>query len=224
MRTGIRDLNRLAIFDCDGTLVDGQAEVCEAMELAFRECGLSQPDRSVVRKTVGLSLPQAIFRLAPEAAPVQHQTAILAYKRIYREKREAGCLREPLFAGMGHLLSRLRKQGWVLGVATGKSARGLRACLSTHNLHQHFMTLQTADHHPSKPDPSMVYAALQDAGLSADNAVVIGDTSFDIEMASNAGVRSLGVAWGYHDPRELQAAGAHGIADTVDQLEALLCA
>lgn len=215
-------MTRLALFDCDGTLVDGQAEVCEAMEIAFGSANLAPPSRQLIRSIVGLSLPQAIFRLAPEAAPKQHQDIILAYKEAYRSKRASGRLVEPLFVGIAELLNGLRGDGWYLGVATGKSARGLDCCLKTHGLDQHFLTLQTADRHPSKPNPSMIRAALRDTRVKEPDAVMIGDTCFDIEMASNAGIRSIGVAWGYHDAAELRAAGASAIAANADELAYLL--
>ena len=108
--------------------------------------------------------------------------------------------------------SRLRRQGWVLGIATGKSDRGLAHCLSVHGLSDHFVTLQTADRHPSKPHPAMLEAALFEAGVAPAAAVMIGDTAYDMALGSNAGVRAVGVDWGYHDPAELIAAGAAAVA------------
>ena len=134
----------------------------------------------------------------------------------------SGTLEEPLYDGMAALIERLAEAGWLLGVATGKSDRGLHACLDTHGIKHRFVTLQTADRHPSKPHPAMLEEALAEAGAEAANAVMIGDTTFDIEMARNAGVRAIGVAWGYHEPRELLEAGAIAVAETMDELEALI--
>ena len=131
-------------------------------------------------------------------------------------------LRAPLFAGMRELLHRLHGAGWLLGVATGKSDRGLTACLAGHEISDLFVTLQTADRHPSKPHPAMLEAALFEAGVTAEAAVMIGDTSFDMEMAAAAGVRAIGVDWGYHAPEELLATGATGVASDMAALEALL--
>lgn len=213
---------RLAIFDCDGTLVDGQAAVCDAMEAGFAAAGLPAPDRREVRRLVGLSLPQAISVLASDVSEEQRARAVEAYKQSFRDTRLSGQLHEPLYDGMAELLRRLSDSGWQLAVATGKSDRGLTACLDTHGLTELFVSLQTADRHPSKPHPSMIDQCLADAGVERADAVMIGDTTFDIDMARNAQVRALGVSWGYHSPDELLACGAAAIAEDVAQLETLL--
>jgi len=213
---------KLAVFDCDGTLVDGQAAVCDAMEAAFFAAGLPTPDRGEVRRIVGLSLPQAVRALAPDSDPARQVAAVAAYKTAFRETRESGRLEEPLFDGVRDMLAELREAGWQLAVATGKSGRGLAACLSGHAIDQLFVSLQTADRHPSKPHPAMLEMALQEAGASPYEAVMIGDTSFDMAMARAAGVRAIGVAWGYHTADELRAAGAAAVAATVAELKDLL--
>ncbi len=203
---------RLAVFDCDGTLVDGQAAVCDAMDAAFAAHGLPAPDRHLVRRSVGLSLPQAVRALLPDADEALQQGLDHAYRTAFRTAREAGQLFEPLYAGVRELLDALRDDGWLLGVATGKSDRGLEHCLATHGLSRHFVTLQTADRHPSKPHPAMLDAALFEAGALPQHAVMIGDTAYDMVMAVNARVRALGVDWGYHTPAELTEAGAEAVA------------
>lgn len=215
-------MNRLVVFDCDGTLVDGQAAICDTMDEAFAAAKLGPPDRNEVRRMVGLSLPQALGILAPDASDDQRAVALEAYKAGYRSRRETGILEEPLYEGMAALIERLDAAGWLLGVATGKSDRGLHACLETHGIRHRFVTLQTADRHPSKPHPAMLEQALAEAGVEASHAVMIGDTSFDMDMARAANVRAIGVAWGYHEPRELIAAGAVGVAETMEQLEELI--
>lgn len=213
---------RLAVFDCDGTLVDGQAEVCHAMDAAFRACGLAAPDHHQVRRIVGLSLPQAMRLLAPHGDSALHSELDRAYRDAFRAAREAGRLVEPLYEGMTDLLARLDAAGWLLGVATGKSQRGLEHCLATHGLRHLFVTLQTADGHPSKPHPAMLQAAMAEAGTDMESTVMIGDTSFDIDMAQAAGVRAIGVDWGYHTADELFAAGAAAVARTPEELGDLL--
>lgn len=203
---------KLAVFDCDGTLVDGQASICNAMERAFAEAGLAAPDRNAVRRIVGLSLPQAVRRLLPDEDDALHLAIIDSYKRAFRTAREAGELSEPLFDGIAETIAALRRVGWTLGVATGKSDRGLEHCLAIHGLSGHFATLQTADRHPSKPHPAMLEAALTEVLAEPADAVMIGDTAYDMAMAVSAGVRAIGVAWGYHDPHELRAAGAEHVA------------
>ena len=213
---------RLAVFDCDGTLVDGQADVCAAMDAAFAAERLAAPDRHLTRRMVGLSLPEAMRRLLPHGEPEVHQALVAHYRDAYRARRTAGVLDEPLFDGIAALLERLSAAGWLLGVATGKSDRGLAHCLSVHGIAGHFVTLQTADRHPSKPHPAMLEAAMAAVGATADETAMIGDTAYDIAMARAAGVRAIGVAWGYHPPSELTAAGAQAVADDTAALFDLL--
>ncbi len=213
---------RLAVFDCDGTLVDGQAAVCRAMDAAFARLALPAPDHHQVRRIVGLSLPQAIRLLLPDADEDLREALDQAYRDAFRASRESGQLSEPLYDGMAQLLDRLAARGWLLGVATGKSARGLEHCLAVHGLSRQFVTLQTADAHPSKPHPAMLEAALAETGCDAARAVMIGDTQYDIAMARAAGVRALGVDWGYHTAQELFEAGADAVAANPAHLLELL--
>jgi len=213
---------RLAVFDCDGTLSDGQAAVCAAMERAFAECGVVAPPSHQVRRIVGLSLPVAMRDLAPGEEPNTHGRLVDAYKRAFFDARSQGQVHEPLFDGIVPLLRALHAGGWSLGVATGKSDRGLSACLTLHGVRELFVTLQTADRHPSKPHPAMLDAAMAEAGAAAVDTVMIGDTTYDIEMARAAGVRAIGVAWGYHAPGELLAAGAEAVAVTAAELQEMI--
>ena len=213
---------RLAVFDCDGTLVDGQADVCWAMDRAFDRAGLAAPDPQAVRRIVGLSLPAAVRALAPSLSDTQNAAVTEFYRSSFRARREEGLLDEPLYDGIAELLAALHGAGWQLAVATGKSDRGLAACLATHGITDLFVSLQTADRHPSKPHPAMLEAALFEAGAERHQAVMIGDTSFDMMMARSAGVRALGVGWGYHGAHELMASGAVSVAETVPALGELL--
>lgn len=213
---------RLAVFDCDGTLVDGQAAVCNAMRAAFDTVGLTAPPNSAIRRIVGLSLPVAIRHLAPDAVGEQHTHLVEAYRAAFFEARSSGQLAEPLYDGIRDLLGDLHTSGWVLGVATGKSDRGLKGCLATHGLLDLFSTLQTADRHPSKPHPSMLEQAMEDAFAAPANTAMIGDTAYDIEMARAAGARAIGVAWGYHEVQELMDAGAEAVAADAAELRELL--
>lgn len=213
---------RLALFDCDGTLVDGQAGVINAMEAAFSGAGLPLPQRHLIRRAVGLSLPQAIRLLAPDLPEELRKELDQAYRDSFRAARESGALVEPLYDGIAELVGALSAAGWLLGVATGKSRRGLDHCLAMHGLTAHFCTLQTADNHPSKPHPSMVDAALAESGADQGATVMIGDTQYDMAMAVNAGVRAIGVDWGYHTAQELRDAGAEAVARDPAHLMELL--
>ncbi|HEX4738996.1 MAG TPA: HAD-IA family hydrolase [Allosphingosinicella sp.] len=205
-------MNRLAIFDCDGTLVDSQANICRAMEECFVGAGLEAPPRERTRRVVGLSLVEAMRAMLPEAEPDLHRALAEEYKTAFHRLRGRGLVEEPLYEGITELLDVLEAEGWLLAVATGKSDRGLSLCLERHGLSRRFVSLQTADRHPSKPHPSMVEQALAEAGAAPELSMMIGDTSYDMVMAKAAGVRAIGVAWGYHDEQELLAAGADCIA------------
>lgn len=210
--------NRLAVFDCDGTIVDSQHSICTAMVRAFEGEKLTAPGRAAILSVVGLSLPLAIARLLPDAEADYHDHLSERYKLAFQQMRADKAVSEPLYPGMAELIRGLDADGWLLGVATGKSDRGLGLCLEHHGISAHFVTLQTADRHPSKPHPSMLLTAMADAGASPETTVMIGDTSYDIDMALAACTRALGVGWGYHPPAELIAAGAHAIAMDSDEL------
>jgi phosphoglycolate phosphatase len=205
--------NRLAIFDCDGTLVDSGATIYAALKASMDENGLDVPPPSVSRRVIGLSLIEAMAALLPDATPEQHLKLAEDYKRAFMSLRTGGRVEEPLFDGVIELLDALEKDGWLLAVATGKSDRGLRHCLEQHAIHARFISLQTADRHPSKPHPSMVEQAIADAGASRATTIVVGDTSFDMAMAVNAGATGIGAGWGYHEADELLEAGAVAVAD-----------
>jgi phosphoglycolate phosphatase len=206
--------NRLAIFDCDGTLVDSGATIHVALAETFAQHGLDLPPPDIARRVIGLSLIEAMAMLVPDASAEQHFRLAEDYKLAFQRLRAAGMVEEPLFDGVLDLLDSLEEDGWLLAVATGKSDRGLRHCLEEHGLHARFISLQTADRHPSKPHPSMVDQAIADAGAGPETTVVIGDTSFDMAMAVAAGARGIGAGWGYHDSHELIEAGAAAVADT----------
>jgi phosphoglycolate phosphatase len=204
--------NRLALFDCDGTLVDSQHHIVAAMTRAFEKEHLAPPTRAAILDIVGLSLPEAMAVLVPEADGAYHDHLAGCYKRAFHALREADAVHEPLYEGLDRLLDRLDAAGWLLGVATGKSDRGLALCLAQHGLTHRFVTLQTADRHPGKPHPAMLETAMAEAGARPETTVMIGDTSYDMLMAIAAGARPIGVGWGYHRPDMLRAAGAEAVA------------
>jgi phosphoglycolate phosphatase len=214
--------NKLALFDCDGTMVDSQANICASMDQAFEKHGRVPPAHHQVRRIVGLSLLEAVARLFPEGDEKIVAAVTQSYKDGFIELRQAGGLHEPLYDGLLQTLEELEASGWVLGVATGKSDRGLRHVLETHGLADRFVTLQTADRHPSKPHPAMVELAMAEAGAAPETTAMIGDTSFDMAMAVNAKVRPVGVDWGYHDEHELIDAGAEIVAANMADLHGIL--
>ena len=210
---------RLAVFDCDGTLVDSQHAIVACMASAFAQEGLEAPTLADVRRIIGLPLAECMLRLVPDET-TRHARLVEAYKDAFFKLRQQAGHDEPLFEGALAALAALETDGWLLGVATGKSRRGLLAVLERHGLERRFLTLQCGDMGPGKPDPAMLERAMAETGVAAADTVMIGDTTFDMVMAQRARVRALGVEWGYHDPAELIAAGAGATVASFAELPA----
>jgi phosphoglycolate phosphatase len=203
---------KLVIFDCDGTLVDSQHIIVAAMDQAFTQNGLTPLPRGKTLSIVGLSLPFAIEQLLPGEDPKLVHSVNDAFKGAFGTLRRSPEHVEPPYPGCMDCIRELsRRDDVVLGLATGKSRRGVDALFERLGLAPHFVTIQTADEHPSKPHPSMIRTAIAEAGVRTADTVMIGDTTYDIAMAGNAEVAGIGVAWGYHDVADLKGAGAHAI-------------
>lgn len=213
---------KLFIFDVDGTLVDSQHHIHAAMTRAFEGEGLPPLPKPEVLQIVGLSLPVAMAQLAPDLDADTQGRLVQGYKDAFMADREAGAV-PPLYPGARACLDALSAQDdWLLAVATGKSRRGLDGLIAAHGLQGRFVSLQTADGHPSKPHPAMILSALAETGMAVENAVMIGDTTFDMQMGAAAGVASFGVGWGYHATDALHQAGAAVVArDFADLTRAL---
>ena len=214
------DRLRLVIFDVDGTLVDSQGDILAAMTSAFAAESLAPPSRDAILGIVGLSLDVAIARLAPQADSVVLKRLVEGYKDAYvaMRARTGAAQSSPLYPGALETLHALQAVPDILiGVATGKSKRGLDKLIEAHALEPFFVTRQVADFHPSKPHPSMILEAMREAGTEPADTVMVGDTSFDMEMAQAAGVHGIGVNWGYHPVNALHAAG-----QIIDSFAALL--
>ena len=214
---------KLAVFDCDGTLVDSQHAIFRSMSGAFAKYGLPNLSRCSVRRIVGLSLYNAISVLAPEANSDLIENIHLAYSDEWKKMRANEDLEEQLFPGTLDAINAVEDAGWLLGVATGKSYNGLVATFRNYGILNKFVTIQTSDKVMyGKPNPEMMLAALNEANVDKSNAVMIGDTTFDIDMAMNAGVRAIGVDWGYHDASELMASGAQCVINEFHELQSAL--
>nr|WP_314259428.1 HAD-IA family hydrolase [uncultured Devosia sp.] len=210
---------KLVVFDMDGTLIDTQALISEHMATTFTEAGLVAPTPAESRRVIGLSLPIALARLAKTDDPVLIEKLVGDYKAHYRASLLTEDSREGLFPGAREALDVLKAQDDVLlGIATGKGLNGVHRILELHGLSDYFVSLQTPDHNPSKPHPGMLETAMRETGATPAETVMIGDTTFDIEMGVAAGCKTIGVTWGYHEPRELIAVGADTMIDRYDQL------
>jgi phosphoglycolate phosphatase len=215
----------LAIFDIDGTLVDSRRIISLSMDAAFKREGLPPPGYEVTRRIVGLSLEVAIDRIAPPG--VEHEGVMRItqyYKDAFIAFRQDPATQSPLYDGAKDVLDNLRNAGWEIGVATGKSRRGLDAVIERMQLAPYFDAHYCADDGPGKPHPFMVDANLKALSRRPEEAIMIGDTSFDIHMAQAASVATIGVDWGFHTPAELSASKADVIVSKMDDLNAELLA
>jgi phosphoglycolate phosphatase len=215
-----RDSRKLVIFDVDGTLVDSQNFIVEAQTRAFAAHGLPAPTREQMLSIVGLSLVQAFEQLAPEAPAA---SLAQAYRDAWHVMRLDPDYADDMYPGAVAAVNALaRRDDLLLGVATGKSLKGVHHLFDEQGWHDHFATVQTSDGHPSKPHPAMVLKALAETGKAPADALMIGDTSYDMAMGRAAGVRTLGVTWGYHARDQLLASGAERLVESYDELMAVL--
>ena len=212
---------KLVIWDVDGTLLDSADMIMRSMARGMAAAGLPELPPAAVGSIVGLSLPVAVATLLPGTDAPTQAAVVAGYRQSYHDDRTRA--ESPLFAGARELLDRLAARDDVLmAVATGKSQRGLTALIAAHDLGRYFVASHCADGHPSKPAPGMVLACLSDAGVHADQALMVGDTTYDITMARNAGVAAIGVAWGHHPAEDLAAAGALAVARDFAELTRLI--
>lgn len=210
---------KLIIFDCDGTIVDSQNGIVEAMDYAFETVGLSPPHRLQTLSVVGLSLPEAFSVLAPQLKVSERLAMADRYKSAFAELRRDPAAADPLYPGAKAVIENLAaRDDIILGIATGKSRKGVDRLLAREGWESAFTAIHTADEHPSKPHPSMLLTAMVDTGVGPDATVMIGDTTYDIEMSLRAGASALAVTWGYHTRDELEQAGAHAIIEDYGQL------
>lgn len=213
---------KLAVFDCDGTLVDSLHSIVHSMQQACIAYGASPPSSDAVRRIIGLPLETAIAELLPDLDKAAVWDVREGYREVFSGLRARDEVHEPLYPNTVEALDTLEADGWLLGVATGKAHRGLVSTLATHDLVDRFVTLQTADRAAGKPHPEMLHNAMSETGVEADMTVMIGDTTFDMEMAVNAGTMAIGVAWGYHEREELKAAGAAVVIEDFSDISGVI--
>ena len=214
-------MRKLAVFDIDGTLVDSRRAIADAVRDAWLSLDLEPPGYENTRQIVGLSLLEAVQILAPNLPASRYGELSLAYKNAFIANRAAG-LDEPLYDGARETLDILRKDGWHLGVATGKSRRGIEHVFSTHGLAAMFDCAFCADDGPGKPDPHMLQLNIRALDADPSDTVMIGDTSHDMKMARAARCYALGVSWGFHTAEEIREGGADEVSDDFGALSAAL--
>lgn len=202
------------VFDCDGTLTDSHHVIVAAMLRAFSALNMATPSDLAVRKVIGLSLPVAIAKLALDTGSAQQDALVEAYKDAFVAIRQSGDLKETLYPGVKACLQGLKEAGAVLGIATGKSKRGLDFLIEAHGLRHFFDSFQCADGNLSKPHPQMLEKAIFEMAADPSHTVMVGDSPYDIQMAVAAGVRGIGVSWSDHGPQALVTAGASAMLDS----------
>lgn len=212
----------LVIFDFDGTLVDSQHNIVQSMHHAFEANDLPLPSHEAVLGIVGLHLPECMRILAPEAGEALIDKLVQGYSESYRARRLSGSDAPPLYPNTREILDDLDARDVMLAVATGKSRRGLTHNLQMHDMSTLFVETRTSNDGPGKPNPDIILDICANLNLPVDHCVMIGDTTYDIEMATNAKMPSIGVRWGYHRPERLIEAGAYAILQRWTDLNATL--
>ncbi len=208
---------KLIVFDFDGALVDSRALILESHRVVFSEFGLPLPPPADCLSLVGKTLDVILTQLAGSNAPIRDM--VRAYDLLLPRLRADPCFAERPFDGVASLLRDLSAApDTVLGMATGHTSLTVGPALAELQWREFFRTIQAADMAPSKPHPAMLLQALQTTGVAPENAIFVGDTTYDMEMAQAAKVRAVGVRWGYHKAEHLALAGAHIIASSVDEL------
>lgn len=209
----------LLIFDWDGTLADSKLQIVSTMQSVIYEMNLPYRDEKAIGDLIGLGLADGLQRLYPDVG----QTHLPELVEAYRRKASATASASPLFEGVMSTLNALRDAGYRLAIATGKSRRGLNHSLGVHQkLAELFETTRCADESAAKPDPLMLQQILEIANINAEQALMVGDTEYDVSMARSANVTVVGVCTGTHDEGRLRGAGASAVISGVSGLPAWL--
>ncbi|HSO79234.1 MAG: HAD-IA family hydrolase [Chromatiaceae bacterium] len=206
---------KLLVFDWDGTLMDSEARIVACIQSAFADLGEMPPPREIAREVIGLGLEEAMTMLWPDGSVLQRRELVDRYRFHFLGGQET---ESPLFPGARELVQDLNARGLLLAVATGKSRRGLESALTSTGLRSHFHATRCADETFSKPHPEMLLQVMAELGADRSETLMIGDTEFDMEMARNAGVAALAVAYGVHHPERLLR---HEPLDCLNELQEL---
>ena len=209
----------LIIFDWDGTLIDSADKIVGAMQSAAAKCDLPHPEADAVRNIIGLGLREGVRLIFPRMTESEEDRAIAAYSEAFVTADAKPC---QFFPYVDEVLAELRAAGHQLAVATGKSRRGLNRVFGNLAMHDQFIASRCADETASKPDPLMLQQLLAETGIVPEDAVMVGDTEYDLEMASRAGIASVGVSYGAHAPERLQKWSPLAILDCFSELPEII--
>ena len=204
---------QLIVFDWDGTILDSPAAIAECIQGACGDLGLEVPDRERASHVIGLGMQELMRMIAPALAAERYGEFTDAYRKHFRAREPA----MQLYPGMAELIQGLSSR-LALGIATAKSRRGLERALDATGLRPHFRASRTADETNPKPHPAMLLEILEELSISPENALMIGDTSHDMQMARAAGVDALAMTYGAHPEAGLRACGPLGCFSSVADL------
>ena len=216
------DRLRFAAFDLDGTLIDSAESIVQGVLACWAVCGFAEPDPAEVRRIIGLPWEESVRTLLPGAGEREFALIRNYHDEVRRGLRSRPPVVETAFAGAHDILEELEQAGYLLGIVTSRSNRRLHELLEEQGFHGKFLTLKTADMGPGKPNPHLLLEAMADVGADADSTVMVGDTTFDVLMACNAGTAAVGVSWGVHEADDLHAAGAHRVVHRFDEIPPVL--
>lgn len=209
---------KVIIFDWDGTLMDSIDKIVACVKAGADDCQLIAPSSDAIRNIVGLSLDVAMDNLFPGETPEKQADMVNAYRHQYLTSVQ---YETPFYPGILAWLATLKSEGYLLAVATGKGKNGLKRLLDKYQINDLFSATYCADQSASKPDPLMLNFILQDLNLNASQALMVGDTSYDLEMANNAKMDCLGVSYGVHSEDILSQFNPIAIVDDLPKEFAL---
>lgn len=209
---------RLAAFDLDGTLLDSANSIVTGVMACWESCGFPLPEPEEVRRIIGLPWEESVQMLLPGAGEAEFAQIRAYHEAVARGDRPRPVREQTLFPGVIPMLDAVEEAGYLLSIITSRSGSRLTELLEAEGIAHRFVSLKTTDNGPGKPSPFLMLQTLSETGVDRSDAVMIGDTTFDMLMASSAGTASIGVSWGVHEPHELRDAGAHHVAETMEEL------
>jgi phosphoglycolate phosphatase len=216
------EAQRLAAFDLDGTLLDSASSIVAGVLDCWKACGFELPEPDAIRRIIGLPWEESIVTLLPGAGEREFAMIRSYHDEVARGERTRDVPEQKLFGGIEELLDELEGRGYLLAIITSRNSHRLDDLLDRAGIAGRFVSLKTTDHGPGKPRPDLMLQTLSELGVDRRDTVMIGDTTFDIQMARNAGTSAIGVEWGVHEAHELREAGAHHVAEAVHELPAAI--
>ncbi len=213
---------RLAVFDVDGTLIDSAGSIVAGVLACWEACGFPVPEAETVRRIIGLPWEESVITLLPGAGAKEFARIRSYHDEVARGLRSRPPRSEIVFPGAVEALDALEAAGCILSIITSRPTGRLQELLEKEGLAGRFVALKTTDHGPGKPAPHLMLQTLAETGVDKDDAVMVGDTVFDVQMARAAGTEAVGVSWGVHEAEELRDAGAGHVIDAFHELPPLV--